>query len=136
MTKVRDIVSSMTDNGSPDTVNWKLKTLYESCMALDVIDSEGKYPLMKLIQGLGEYSSIIHWTTDKYFYLFFQNFIPVWTLINFFQTIFMDYIFVFNLIIYGRIRPIRKTKSIVYNHIDEGLKPRINSRQNSSINSG
>ncbi|XP_069683411.1 protein gone early isoform X2 [Periplaneta americana] len=50
---IRSLVTTLPHPTEDSTVEWKLARLYESCMALDTVDSDNKLPLRKIISQMG-----------------------------------------------------------------------------------
>ncbi|KAJ8872193.1 hypothetical protein PR048_025795 [Dryococelus australis] len=51
--RLQRLVSREPQTGSPRSVAWKIKHLYESCMALDAVEADGDRPLRSLVNQLG-----------------------------------------------------------------------------------
>ncbi|GBO99549.1 hypothetical protein EVAR_101497_1, partial [Eumeta japonica] len=50
--RLRDRITSLTPLSEVDSLEWKIKTLYDSCVALNNIEADDKRPLEKLIADL------------------------------------------------------------------------------------
>ncbi|PSN48713.1 hypothetical protein C0J52_08789 [Blattella germanica] len=64
--KIRSIVTTLPHPTKDSSIEWKVKRLYESCMALDTIESDRYTPLRKIINILGGWGvlrefSILSW---------------------------------------------------------------------------
>lgn len=52
--RVRDVIATLPYPTRVNSVTWKTKYLYDSCMALDNIETDGKRPLIRIINELGK----------------------------------------------------------------------------------
>ena len=52
--KICSLVTTLPHPTKDSSIEWKVKRLYESCMALDTIESDRYGPLRKIIHQLGK----------------------------------------------------------------------------------
>lgn len=52
--RIRQLITTMPHPDRANTLNWKLKYFYDSCMALDNIETDGGRPLNRIITELGK----------------------------------------------------------------------------------
>lgn len=51
---IRGVISTLPHPKKVNSLTWKIKNFYDSCMSLDNIEADKENPLKKIIQDLGE----------------------------------------------------------------------------------
>ena len=51
---IREVISVLPHQTRTNTLTWKIKNFYDSCMSLDNIETDNERPLRKIINELGK----------------------------------------------------------------------------------
>jgi hypothetical protein len=69
---IRSLVTTLPHPTRDISIEWKMTRLYESCMALDTIESDKYTPLRKMIDQLGIVNFIFIFTSVASFWIVWQ----------------------------------------------------------------